>query len=99
MEGHTDADVNGGDVIVILIALITGMTGISQLRGFKTYVCECGRLTHTHNPRWACHRMVWLYNNKIFVSCSCSYTVIGVYTIHIYTPITSSCAPGGKIWS
>lgn len=50
MEGHTDADVNGGDVIVILIALITGMTGISQLRGFKTYVCECGRLTHTQSP-------------------------------------------------
>ncbi len=47
MEGHTDAEVNGGDVIVILIALITGMTGISQFRGFKTSVCECGRLTQS----------------------------------------------------
>ena len=54
MEGHTDADVNGGDVIVILIALITGMTGISQLPGFKTYVCECGRLTHTHTQSLFC---------------------------------------------
>lgn len=56
MEGHTDKDVNGGDVIVILIALITGMTGISQLRGFKTYVCECGRLTHTIPVG---HAIVW----------------------------------------
>ena len=67
MEGHTDADVNGGDVIVILIALITGMTGISQLRGFKTYVCECGRLTHTHTHTIPVgHAIVW-YGRYIII--------------------------------
>ena len=34
MKDHQDAQVNGGDVIVVLIALITGMTGISTFSGY-----------------------------------------------------------------
>lgn len=40
MEGHTHSDVNGGDVIVVLVALITGMTGISQFSGYAPQMAK-----------------------------------------------------------
>ena len=29
-----EGEINGGDIIVVLVALITGMTGVSQFSGY-----------------------------------------------------------------